>query len=225
MKRGLFFAAVGVCAVLFPYTIYLIFFKAPLDRKLFFNQKIFYYHVPNAAMLFVSVIMCGIASFMFLRKREGRWDDLAEASGELAVLFGLIVLVTGSIWGKAAWGKWWQWDARLTTSLLLWMVMVGYVLVRKYGGPGSERLAAGLAIFGMADVPLIYFSVKIWRTLHPKTSVVKSLEPGMRGPFWLSFLLFLAMFYILITLRTRAAAATRELRELHESGLDAGVFE
>ncbi len=225
MKRGLFFGAVGLSVLLFCYTLWAIFYKAPMDKALYFNQKIFYYHVPNAFMLFVSVIVCGFASLRYLKTRDGKWDDMAEAAGEIAVLFGLIVLVTGSIWGKAAWGKWWQWDARLTTSLLLWMIMVGYVLVRKYGGPGSERLAAGLAVFGMADVPLIYFSVRIWRTLHPKTSVVKELQPGMRGPFWLSVLLFLCVFYILLTVRTRAAAANRRVRELHENGLDAGVFE
>lgn len=225
MKRGLFIAAAGVCVLLFGYTLYAIFYKAPLDRALYFNQKIFYYHVPNAFMLFLSVIVCGVASLLYLKRRDGKYDDLAEAAGELAVLFGLIVLVTGSIWGKAAWGKWWQWDARLTTSLLLWMVMLGYVLVRKYGGPGSERLAAGLAVFGLADVPLIYFSVKIWRTLHPKTSVVSELQPGMRGPFWLSVLLFACLFYLLLTVRVKAAAANRRVRELHDRGLDAGVFE
>jgi len=225
MRRGLFFAAVAVCAGLFAYTQYLIFYGTPLDRALYFNQKIFYYHVPCAFMLFLSVIVCGVSSLMYLKRREGKWDDLAEAAGELAVVFGLIVLVTGSIWGKAAWGKWWQWDARLTTSLLLWMVMVGYVLVRKYGGPGSERLAAGLAVFGLADVPLIYFSVRIWRTLHPKTSVVSELQGGMRGAFWLGVLLFLSLFYVMLTVRTRAAAVNRRVRELHENGLDAGVFE
>jgi heme exporter protein C len=175
-------------------------------------------------VLFVSVIVCGIASVLYVRRRDGKYDDLAAAAGELSVLFGAAVLVTGSIWGKAAWNVWWQWDARLTTSLLLWMVMVGYVLVRKYGGPGSERLAAGLAIFGMVDVPLIYFSVKIWRTLHPPTSVVPGLEGAMLRTWAVSVLLFLVFYVLLLTARTGLARAERRLHEARERGLDAGVL-
>src|ERR671938_1946649 len=81
-------------------------------------------------------------------------------------------LVTGPLWARKAWGVWWQWDVRLTSSLMGWMVAVAYLLVRRYGGPGSDKLAAGLALFGMANVPFVYISVNYWRTLHPKTSVV-----------------------------------------------------
>jgi heme exporter protein C len=225
MKRAIVYAATALCLVGFPYTLYKIFYGTPLDWQLLFSQKIFYYHVPCAIMLFVAVILCGVVSLLFLKRHDGRYDDMAEAAGELAVLFGAIVLVTGSIWGKAAWGVWWTWDARLTTSLLLWMVMVGYVLVRKYGGLGSERVAAGLAVFGMADVPLIYFSVKIWKTLHPETSVVPGLQASMKTTFWLSMLLFLAFFIVLFAARVEQAFVRRQVRELRERGLDAGILE
>ena len=86
------------------------------------------------------------------------------------MLFGLIGLVTGPLWGRKAWGVWWQWDARLTMALLLELIFVGYLLVRKYGGPGSEKLAAAIGIFGMAVAPFVYKSVDIWRTVHPKTT-------------------------------------------------------
>ncbi|HTM19683.1 MAG TPA: cytochrome c biogenesis protein CcsA, partial [Kofleriaceae bacterium] len=191
MRHKLFWPVLAVCGVLFPLTLYLIFHWAPIDQKLLFSQKIFYWHVPNAMMLFATVFVCGIASILYLRKRKPEWDDVAGAAGALGVMLGAITLVSGSIWGRAAWGVWWQWDQRLTTSLLLWMLMVGYVLVRTYGGAGSERLAAGLAIFAMADVPLIYLSVFIWKTVHPKASVVPTLGAHMRVTFWLSVLLFL----------------------------------
>ena len=181
MKRALYLAAAAACIAGFAGTLYLTFYVAPIDRLLFFNQKIFYYHVSCAWVLFAAVFTCGVASLLYLRKRQGKHDDLARAAGELAVLFGAIVLVTGSIWGKAAWDIWWDWEARLTMSLLLWMTMVGYILVRQYGGPGSERMAAGLAFFAAVNVPLVYFSVKIWRTLHPQTSVVPSLEGSHAG--------------------------------------------
>jgi heme exporter protein C len=225
MKRGLILALAAICVLLFGYTLWKIFYATPIDRQLFFSQKIFYYHVPNAFMLFLAVFVCGIASLLYLKRRDRRYDDIAEAAGELAVLFGAIVLITGMIWGKAAWNVWWDWDARLTTSLLLWMMMLGYVLVRKYGGPSAELLAAGLAVFSMANVFFVYFSVKIWRTLHPKTSVVPELDGAMKPAFWLSVLLFLCFFIVLLVARVGQARAHRQLREARELGLDAGLFE
>jgi heme exporter protein C len=111
--------------------------------------------------------------------------------------------VTGPIWARKAWGVWWEWDARLTSSLLLWMIFVAYLMVRRFGGPGSEKLAAAMALFGMANVPFVYVSVNYWRTLHPKTSVVMTLAPGMRGPFWFCVAAFAILYVLLLTLRKR----------------------
>jgi heme exporter protein C len=224
-RKTPFLVAAVVCALGFAGTLYLAFYRAELDRMLFFNQKIFYYHVANAFMLFAATITCGVYSLLYLRKRQPGHDDIAVAAGELAVLFGAVVLVTGSIWGKAAWDRWWDWDARLTTSLLLWLTMVGYVLVRQYGGAGSERMAAGLAVFATVNIPLVYFSVKIWRTLHPQTSVVPGLEGGMRAAMWSSVALFGVFYVLLLRLRTHAARAERRLAELRERALDAGLIE
>jgi len=225
MSRILTIVMAAICVALFAFTQYQIFYVAPLDRLLLFNQKIFYYHVPCAFMLFISVITCGVASLLFLKRRQGRYDDVAAAAGELSVLFGAIVLITGSIWGRAAWGLWWTWDARLTSSLLLWMSMLAYVLVRKYGGPGSERISAGLAVFAAVNIPLVYFSVRIWRTLHPKTSVVPTLSGEMRLALWLSVLLFAVFFVLLLRVRVGSARAERRLHEVYERGLDEGVLE
>ena len=225
MSRALTFAMAAVCAALFAYTQYLIFYVAPLDRLLLFSQKIFNYPVPCAFMLFIAVITCGVASLFYLKRREGRFDDVAVAAGELSVLLGAIVLITGSIWGRAAWGVWWTWDARLTSSLRLWMSMLAYVLVRKYGGPGSERIGAGLAVFAAINIPLVYFSVRIWRTLHPKTSVVPTLSGDMRQALWLSVLLFAIFFVLLLRARVATARAERRLHEVYERGLDEGILE
>jgi heme exporter protein C len=224
-KTTLFLGAAVVCALGFAGTLYLAFYRAELDRQLFFNQKIFYYHIANAFMQFAAVVTCGVYSLFYLRKRQPRHDDIALAAGELAVLFGAIVLVTGSIWGKAAWDRWWDWDARLTTFLLLWLTMLGYVLVRRYGGPGSERMAAGLAVFATVNIPLVYFSVKIWRTLHPQTSVVPGLEGGMRAAMWSSVALYAVFYLLLLRLRTDAARTERRLAELRERALDTGLIE
>ena len=103
--------------------------------------------------------------------------------------------------------------------------MVGYVIVRRFGGAGAERLAAGLAVFGMVDVPLIYFSVKIWNTMHPKAEVVSSLQPGMRGTYWLSVLTIALLCTLLIVVRVSIARGERQLRDVRESALDAGLIE
>jgi heme exporter protein C len=225
MKRAIYLGSAGLVAFLLCWTLWSVFFRTPLDENLYFNQKIFYYHVPHAMLMFVVVFVCGIASAGYLKNRKGSWDDVALAAGEVSVVYGAIVLASGSIWGKAAWGVWWVWDMRLTTSLLLWLVMLGYVIVRRFGGPGSERLAAGLAVFGMVDIPLIYFSVKIWNTLHPKAEVVSGLGAGMRGTYWLSFLAIAGVCTLVMIARVAVARGERQLRELRENALDAGLLD
>jgi heme exporter protein C len=166
-------------------------------------QKIFYVHLPSALMFLLAAIVCGVASVRFLLRGEPRHDRVAWAAAELVVLFGILTLVTGPLWARKAWGVWWQWDVRLTSSLMGWMVAVAYLLLRKYGGPGSDKLAAGLALFGMANVPFIYLSVNYWRTIHPTTNVVPTLPASMDLPLWFTAATFLLMFVLLLRLRVR----------------------
>ncbi|MEZ4358627.1 MAG: cytochrome c biogenesis protein CcsA [Kofleriaceae bacterium] len=216
--------ALGVVATLgILATVWGVFVATPMDRNLFYSQKIFYYHLPNAFMLFLSVFVCGIASIGVLKRRDSKWDDVALAAAELSVLYGAIVLATGSIWARAAWGHWWIWEPRLMSSLVLWLIMVGYVLLRRFAGPGSERLAAGLAVFGMVDVPLIYYGVK-QGDAHPQATVVQALTGTMKLTLWGSVLSFFFLFLALLLHRVQVAAAERETRELRERALDAGLF-
>jgi heme exporter protein C len=233
--------AVPVLAVLagigFVVSVYLVFVQAPLQygytaegrlngSSLFWNQKIFYWHVAQAFWLFGSVFVAGIASIMYLKTRKPAWDDVASASVDVAVMFGAVVLVTGSVWAKAAWDVWWNWEPRLTMSLLLWLILVGYVLVRAFAGPSADRVAAGMAIFGMVGVPFIYKMVG--QDSHPasgREGVVATLGEGMRGAFWISVLTFLLWFIALTILRVQSTRAERELRELRERGLDLGVLQ
>lgn len=207
-------------------TIWLIFTYTPLAADLFFNQKIFYYHVPHAFMMFAAVATCGVCSIVFLKKRDPRWDDVALASAELAVMFGAVVLVTGMLWAKAAWDIWWSWEKRLTMSLLLWLVLVGYVLVRRFAGASADRLAAGLAVFGTVGIPFVYAMVDR-SDRHPQAGAqgnVATLQTEMKLVFWLSVLTFLLWFLTLVVSRVQSARAERELRELREKALDAGVL-
>lgn len=193
---------------------------APYESTMGLVQKIFYFHVPSWAAMFVATFVCGIASAVFLFRGRLISDRIAVASAELAVVFGLIGLVSGPLWARKAWGVWWQWDARLTMALVLWMIFIAYLLLREYGGPGSEKLAAGVALFGMANVPFVYWSVNVWRTVHPTTNVVPTLVPGMRGPLWWSLVGFLLLYVLAMMARVRLeiqrAALERIYRELDD---------
>jgi len=218
--RKYFTPLVIVVALMFAYAPVMI-AHAPYEATMGLVQKIFYYHVPAGMVMFLSAFVCGIASGVYLWRRHPDADRIAVAAGELTAVFGTIVLVTGPLWARKSWGVWWQWDARLTMSLLLWLIFVGYLLVRRYGGPGSDKLGAAMALFGMANVPFVYVSVNIWRTLHPKTSVVPSLQAGMFGPFWFSVASFLLLYLLLLTARVhleRQRAALDELFLAEEDG-------
>jgi len=191
-----------VCGLMFAVSPILI-ADAPYESTMGLVQKIFYVHLPSAWMFLLGAIVCGIASVRFLFRGDPRQDRLAWAAAELVVLFGVLTLVTGPLWARKAWGVWWQWDVRLTASLMGWMVAVAYLLLRKYGGPGSDKLAAGLALFGMANVPFIYISVNYWRTIHPTTSVVPTLPTSFGVPLWFSAATFLLLFLLLLRMRVR----------------------
>jgi len=212
--RRLYGPAVVVAAIMFAAAPWLI-HRAPYEATMGLVQKIFYFHVPTAMTMFLSAFVSGIASGIFLFRGRERADRVALAAAELTVLFGMMVLVTGPLWARKSWGVWWQWDARLTSSLLLWMIFVAYLLVRKYGGPGSEKLSAAVALFGMANVPFVYVSVNVWRTLHPKTSVVTTLAPGMRGTFWFCVAAFLLVYVLLLSARVRLGNPQAELEQLY----------
>ena len=189
-----------LCGVLFVVTTILV-ALAPYERDMGLVQKIFYFHLPAAWMFLLSGIVCGIASAGYLINRSPKRDRLAWAAAELVVLFGAIALITGPLWARKTWGVWWQWDVRLTSSLMGWMISVAYLLVRRYGGPGSDKLAAGLALFGLANVPFIYISVNFWRTVHPPTTVVPTLSVSFGVPLWISVTAFIMLFVLLLRMR------------------------
>jgi heme exporter protein C len=193
---------------------------APYESTMLLVQKIFYFHVPAWFVMFTAIFICGYQSARFLFKGHAAADRVAAAAGELAVVFGVMGLVTGPLWGRKAWGVWWQWDARLTTALLLELIFVAYLLVRRYGGPGSEKLAAAVGIFGALNVPFVYMSVNIWRTLHPRTSVVPTLGAGMFGAFWFSVAAFMLLFALLLAMRARLEHQRALVDELYRAQED-----
>jgi heme exporter protein C len=217
MKK--FFAPLAVLtAAMFAYAPIAI-ANAPYESTMLLIQKIFYFHVPSWMAMTAAIAVCGVASLLHLFTNRPGADRLAVSAAELAVLFGAMGLVTGPLWGRKAWGVWWQWDARLTMALLLELVFVSYLLVRAYGGPGSDKLAAAVGLFGMAVSPFVYVSVNIWRTVHPLNTVVPKLiggsMPGAGLPFALSSVAFLSLFALLLTLRVNLASQQALVDELY----------
>ena len=176
---------------------------APNEATMGLVYKIVYFHVPAWFMMFLAIFVCGIASGIYLFKERVSADRLAYSAAEVAVLFGAIGLTTGPLWARVSWGVWWPWDVRTTLALILEMTFVAYLLLRKYGGPGSEKLSAGLALFGMFNVPFVYVSVNVWRTLHPQTTVVPQLPSAMAGPLWWCVVAYLLLFVVMISGRRR----------------------
>jgi heme exporter protein C len=212
--RKYFALLAGVIGLIFV-TAGILIARAPYESTMGLVQKIFYFHMPPAMLMLLSAIFCGLLSAGFLIKKRPSLDRVAYAAAELTVLYGAIALVTGPLWARKAWGVWWQWDARLTMSLLMWMIFVSYLLLRKYGGPGSETLAAGLAVFGMANAPFVYISVNVWRTVHPKTTVVPTLPVDFALPLWVAFAGFLLLYVALMTVRIRLEEQRAALDELY----------
>jgi heme exporter protein C len=193
--------------------------RAPYESEMLLIQKIFYFHVPSWVAMYCGLLVCAVGSIWYLFKGDRVADRYAESAAELVLLFGLNGLVSGPLWARKAWGVWWQWDAKLTSALLLWLIFVAYLLVRKYGGPGSEKLAAAVGIFGAAVSPFVYVSVNIWRTIHPKTSVVPDIvrnpAKGFAAPLLVSMLAFVLLFVLLLMVRVHLAAHQDALDELY----------
>jgi len=217
MKK-LFVPLTIVTAALFAYAPVAI-AGAPYESTMLLVQKIFYFHVPSWMGMYSAIAVCGGASAVHLFKNRPAADRLAVSAAELAVMFGAIGLVTGPLWGRKAWGVWWSWDVRTDMAFLMWLVFVAYLLVRTYGGPGSDKLAAAMGLFGTAVSPFVYVSVNIWRTVHPLNTVVPELiggsMPGAGLPFAVSSFAFLLLFALLLALRVNLASRQAVLDELY----------
>jgi heme exporter protein C len=188
---------------------------APFEESMGEVSKIFYFHFPSAIAFLLFAFVCGIASVVFLATRSRTADHVALAAAELAILAGLITLVTGPLWARKAWGTWWVWEARLTSSLVMWMVFISYLMLRRFGGAGSEMLAAAVSIFGMALVPFVYWSVNLWRTMHPLTSVVPTLPDSMWRPLLWCLVAFSSLYAGLLLVRVRLARTAAALEDAY----------
>ncbi len=190
---------------LFAAALYTIFVVAPVEQQMGIVQKIFYFHVPSAYAMYIGFFVSAVASGVYLLKRDARWDAIAVAGAEVGTLFCLIVLLTGPLWARKAWGVWWTWDPRLTTTLLSGMIFAAYLALRSMGDTGEveKRFASGLALLGLVNLPLIHYSVQRWRGVHPTVITGKGggLESEMYWALGLSFMAFTGLAVLLIWAR------------------------
>src|SRR5437867_3182714 len=182
-------------------------------------QRIFYFHVPSALAGFLGVGLCALFSALYLWRRDRRLDLLAHASAELGVMFLTIVLLTGPLWARPVWGVWWTREARLTSTLVLWLLYAGYLILRQSTENPEQgaRFCAVIAIVGALDVPIIYYSVEWWRGLHPKVLKVsggQGLEPAMERALALCSATFILLFFLLLLLRIRVGRLQDEVESL-----------
>ena len=174
----------AACVPAFPYVVHRIFLGTPIESTMGTVQKIFYFHVPMAWICMLFAVVCGIAAAVQLRYGSQSADAVALAAAEMSVISGIAVLVSGPLWGARSWSTPWTNDPRQVSTALLWLIFVAYLLVRRYGPPNADRLAAGLAVFGAIDVPVVYYAVRVWKTTHPDHTVVATLPSAMSGVFW-----------------------------------------
>lgn len=162
-----------VSAALMLLTLAMVFLWVPTEANLGVSQRIFYFHVPLGWLGMLSIVVVAIASIAYLINGSRKWDALAYSAAELGVVFASLILITGVIWARGDLGWWWTWDAKLTTTLVLWFIYVGYLMVRAYAPKGSQssRFAAVIALFGAIDAPIIYMSTVWWSTAHPELNV------------------------------------------------------
>ena len=197
LRAGRWIAAIGLVLLAGVYVRALAF--TPIESTQGLAQKIFYVHVPAAIWAETAMILVGLGSIFYLFLKDPRLDRFAAASAEVGTVFAAIVLTTGPIWGKPIWGTWWSWDARLTFTLFLFLIYVGYLLLRgAVTDPGARsRYAAVLGICGMCLVPFIHFSVYLFRTLHPMPIVMKPSAPSLPGSMLITWLFSLGVFTLL----------------------------
>jgi heme exporter protein C len=226
MGRLAYSIVAAAAGALLALTLYLVLFSTPAEANLGVVQKIFYFHVPAAYAMYLGWAICAIASVVYLVRRGDRIDVLAHSSAEVALVFAVIVMISGPLWGRGSWGAFWTWDPRLTSSLLLTLIIAGYALLRALGrGEPERRFAAALAVLGACVAPIIHVSVTKWRGQHPTVlgEAGGGIAPEMVLPFALGLVSFTVVFAALLAARYRLELARRRLAELEERAAVAGA--
>jgi heme exporter protein C len=219
MKKAIIAYAI-VSLILLSYALHAALVDAPTEQTMGDVQRIFYYHVPSAWTSMILFFINFLASIWYLVKRDVVSDAIAVACAEVGVVFCSVVLITGPLWARPVWGIWWTWDARLTSTLVLWLIYVSYLILRKYATGGQTQvLAAVLAVFGFLDVPLVYMAIRWFRTQHPQPVIGggegSGIDPHMMHALMMNWLAFMVFAGLVTFLRYRLELVTRFVDDEH----------
>jgi heme exporter protein C len=211
-------------------TVHFVAYRVPVESTMGIVQKIFYFHVPSGYAMYLGATACFIGSCGYLVRGTPRWDAMARAGAETAVLFGLMLLTSGPLWAAKAWGVYWTWDPRLTTSLLSVLLYVAYTVLRSFAGDGEaeRKFAAALGVIGAALLPIIHYSVRMWGGTHPQVITGKGgglAHPDMKTGLLLGFLSFTLLAIALVWARARLLLAAGRLAEVESEAIDLGLLE
>ncbi len=194
--------------------LWLIFVYTPLELVQGAVQKVFYIHLASIWNAYASFLLVFVASILYLRRPSAATDRFARAWAEIGVVFTTITLISGAIWGKPIWGTYWSWDARLTTTLLLWLIYVVYLMLPSFmdDPERGRRYAAVVGVIGFVDVPIVHMSVRWWRTLHPDPIVANLEGPDLPASMWYTVLYCIVVFTVLAVYLVRQRMQIDELR-------------
>jgi heme exporter protein C len=208
----------GLSALAMLAAIYAALVYAPTERLMGPLQRIFYFHVPTAMVAFLAFGVTFVASIGYLASGRRGWDQVASSAAEIGEVFATLVILTGMLWARAAWNTWWTWDPRLTTTLVLWLIYAGYLILRSSVEDEARRAryAAVLGIVGFLDVPVVFMAIRWWRTIHPVVFEASgvNLEPEMLAAFLVSMAAFIILFVALLLARVGLEALRDEVEFL-----------
>ncbi|MGA1845505.1 cytochrome c biogenesis protein CcsA [Deferribacter abyssi] len=198
--------------------LYFTFIYAPLEKVMGAIQKIFYFHVASAWIAFFAFFITFLFSIVVLINEKKIYDEIASSSAEIGIIFCTIVLITGPIWAKPVWGVWWTWDPRLTTTLVLWFIYVGYLMLRKFVDEDDKKakFSAVVGIIGFIDVPIVFMSIRWWRTIHPNVLQKGGggLHPDMLKALIISVIAFTLLYLSMLFKRVKVGLLEDKIKYL-----------
>jgi heme exporter protein C len=218
MRTKIMIVLLALAGILLARNLYVMLLQLPDEASQGAIYRIIFFHVPAAWTAFLGFFAAMVASVLYLARKEMRYDSVAVSVTEVGLAFGAANLVTGMIWGRVIWGIWWTWDPRLTSMLVCWLLYAGYLMLRRAVEEPTERarIAAVLSIFAFVDVPIVFFSIKWWRTQHPQPVVWGggSMDPRMYSMLFMNWLALILLAVVLAMVRIRQEQQQREIDAL-----------
>ena len=199
-------------------SLYMVFLYAPEEKVMGEIQRIFYFHVASAWLALFAYTVTFICSILYLVKKERKFDTIALSSAEIGVFFTTFVLISGPLWARPIWNTWWTWDPRLTSSLALWLMFVAYLILRANipDSPKKFQVSSVYAIIAYLDVPIVFFSIRWWRTIHPVVITSKhiNLDPKMLQTLIISNITFTLLYFLLLKIDLKGKNLSLKLDKL-----------